>query len=241
MQLNAKINSDDLRSILKSLSIVSYEGMLSFTKNEMHTKLVDPANVCMASLDIPTGMFTEYDLDEDFSIGLDYDKTLDFINNAKNETISLDITKTHIGIKFGIAQFTQATVALDTLRSEPKLPILSFDVKLELQTKALTKAIKSCGKLADHITFQMLKDTFLINAEGNTDKVTAEIENPLIHKADTAISMYSINYLTDMMKGIGKTENLTLEMSTNFPLVITSTVGKTGTLMYLLAPRIESD
>ena len=241
MQLNAKINSDDLRSILKSLSIVSYEGMLSFTQNEMTSKLVDPANVCMVDLNIPTGEFTDYELDEDFSIELDYDKTLNFISDAKNEVVSLGITKTHIEINYGIAQFRQATVALDSLRSEPKLPILSFNVKLELKTKQVSKAIKSCGKLADHITFQMLKDDFSIHGKGNTDEVTAEIEDPLIHKADTAISIYSVDYLTDLFKGIGTTETITLEMSTGFPLVITTTTKKTGTLMYLLAPRIEAD
>lgn len=200
MQLNAKINSDDLKSILKSLSIVSYEGMLSFTQNEMTSKLVDPANVCMVDLNFPNSEFTEYELDEDFSIGLDYEKTLDFISNAKNEIISLIITKTQIKIEFEIAQFTQTTVAPDTLRSEQKLPILSFDVKLELQTKEVSKSIKSCGKLANHITFQMLKDDFSIHANKNTDTVTAEIENPLIHKADTAISIYSVDYLTDIIK-----------------------------------------
>lgn len=241
MSTKIEIDSEDLRVILKSLSIIKNEGIISFTKKGINSKLVDPANVCMANLTIPEVNFDCYNIDDEFELGLAFDKTLDFISSAKNEQVSLEFTDDKLEIKFGNAWFTQATINIDTLRKQPNIPVFEYNIKIELQTKQLAAGIKACAKMADHITFTMIKDIFTLSAKGNTDSVSAEIKNPLIHKSDTAFSLYSVDYLSDLMKGIAHSKELTVEMSADFPLTIKTGICKTGTIVYILAPRIESD
>ena len=241
MDPEIKIDSEDLRIILKSLSFINKEGIVSFTNDGINMKLVDPVNVSMVDLTIPATDFLCYDIKTEFELGLAFDKTLDFISSAKNTPVSLEPTKSKLEIKFDNAWFTQSTIRTELLRAQPKIPVFEYDVKIELQTKLFTKGIKACAKLADYITFTMLKDTFTLSAKGNTDTVSATIENPLIDKSDTAISLYSVDYLSDLMKGIAHSNEATVEMSSDYPLTIKTGICKTGTLVYILAPRIESD
>lgn len=235
------INSEDLRVILKSLSFINKEGIVLFTNDGINTKLVDPANVSMVDLTIPAADFLCYDIEKEFELGLAFDKTLDFISNAKNTQVSLKPTNSKLEIKFDNACFTQSTIRTKLLRAQPKIPVFEYDVKIELKTKLFAKGIKACAKLADYITFTMLKDTFTLSAKSNKDTVSATIENPLIDKSDTAIAIYSEDYLSDLMKGIAHSNEVTVEMSMDFPLTIKTGICKTGTLTYILAPRIESD
>lgn len=241
MDIKIDINSEDLRVILKSLSFINKEGIVSFTNDGINMKLVDPANVSMVNLTIPAADFLCYDIENEFELGLAFDKTLDFISSAKNTPVSLEPTDSKLEIKFDNACFTQSTIRTKLLRAQPKIPVFDYDVKIELQTKLFAKGIKACAKLADHITFTMLKDTFTLSAKGNTDTVSATIENPLINTSDTAISLYSVDYLSDLMKGIAHSNEVTVEMSSDFPLTLKTGICKTGTLVYILAPRIESD
>lgn len=241
MDTKIEIDSEDLRVILKSLSFINKEGIISFTNDGINMKLVDPANVSMVDLTIPPADFICYNIENEFELGLAFDKTLDFISSAKNTPVSLEPTKSKLEIKFDNALFTQSTIPTKLLRAQPKRPVFEYDVKIELQTKLFAKGIKACAKLADYITFTMLKDTFTLSAEGNSDTVSATIENPLIDKSTTAISLYSVDYLSDLIKGIAHSNEVTVEMSMDFPLTIKTGICKTGTLVYILAPRIESD
>ena len=241
MDTEIKIDSEDLRVILKSLSFITNEGIVSFTNDGINMKLVDPANVSMVDLTIPAADFIQYNIETEFELGLAFDKTLDFISSAKNTPVSLEPTNSKLEIKFDNAWFTQSTIPTKLLRAQPKIPVFEYDVKIELQTKLFAKGIKACAKIADHITFTMIKDIFTLSAKSNTDSVSAKIENPLIHKSNTAFSLYSVDYLSDLIKGIVHSNEVTVEMSMDFPLTIKTGICKTGTLVYILAPRIESD
>ena len=74
MSTKIDINSEDLRVILKSLSFITNEGIVSFTNNGINMKLVDPANVCMVDLTIPAADFLRYDIENEFKLGLAFDK-----------------------------------------------------------------------------------------------------------------------------------------------------------------------
>ena len=65
----------------------------------------------------------------------------------------------------------------------------------------------------------------------------------LIHLTpETVSSLYSLEYIAAMSKGMSHAENITLNMGKNYPLQIVFEVAEgKAKVSYLLAPRIESE
>jgi len=241
MDATIEINSEDLRAILKSLSAIYDEGIISLTKDGLSSKIVDPANVCMISIDVPAIDFEKYKIESNTELGFAFDKTMSFIDGAKNETVLLELNNKKLTIKYSGFEYTQTTIEPSTLRASPKIPELEHDVNIEIPTKILSKNIKACTKIDNFINFQMLNDVFTMWSKGVSTKVNIDIENPLIRKSATAMALYSIDYLQDIAKGLSHTSDVCILLSTDFPIVFESTICETGTISYLLAPRIDSD
>ena len=241
MQLDAEINSEDLRDILKSISVVADEGILILSNDGLKCRMVDPANVCMIAINIPKAEFKKYKLESDIEIGLAFYKTLMYIETAKNEVISLQLDGPKLTIKYGDMIYTQTTVVSSALRPSAKMPKLEHDVKIEVPTKTISKNIKACAKVDEYINFEMLNDNFRMWSNGTSTSVSIDIEDPLIHKSNTAMALFTADYLSDILKGLTSTNSICISISTDSPIVFEGTLCKTGTVSYLLAPRIEFD
>ena len=61
-------------------------------------------------------------------------------------------------------------------------------------------------------------------------------------KPGDARSLFSLDYLSDMIKAAGKANEVTIELGRDFPTKINFRIANgSGDVSYLLAPRIESD
>ena len=83
-----------------------------------------------------------------------------------------------------------------------------------------------------------------MKAEGETNeveiKLTLEDEGLLdLDVEEETRSAYGISYLSDMVKGIGKADEVTIHFGTEMPLQMDYFIRDEGKLTFLLAPRVE--
>lgn len=242
----ATIDADILKSSIETLSVLVDEARFRISTEGLSVRAVDPANVAMVSFELAASAFNDYAAD-DCEIGMDLTKINDIFGVAeKNEkaTLELDEMSQKMAIHIGGFSYTLSLLDPSTIRAEPRIPQLELPAEVVLNGKELQKAVKAAEKISDHMSLGVDEEIFYMEAEGDTDKVRLEMpRDQLIDlKSGDARSLFSLDYLSDIVKPASKSNEVTLELGRDYPIRISFTIAEgAGKISYLLAPRIESD
>ena len=242
----ATIDADILKSSIETLSVLVDEARFRISTEGLSVRAVDPANVAMVSFELTASDFDDFAAD-DCEIGMDLTKINDILGVAeKNEkaTLELDELSQRMSIHIGGFSYTLSLLDPSTIRAEPRIPQLELPAEVVLNGKELQKAVKAAEKISDHMSLGVDEDIFYMEAEGDTDKVRLEMprEQLIDLKSGEARSLFSLDYLSDIVKPASKSNEVTLELGRDYPIRISFTIAEgAGKISYLLAPRIESD
>lgn len=245
-KLNITTKTGVLNELIKPLSAISKECVLSVTKTGIEVKLVDPANIALMWVTYPKKMFDKYKVTKDMKIGVEFDPlksitapkfnprstVIDIVTNNTNSPIG---EQTTMVLKYD--GFTDEISLLDraSIRKEPKVPKQDYEAKCEISTKRLLKILKR-GEDGEYIWFD-IKDGVLTTQTYNSKSIA-------VTETDTAKgdakSLYSVDYLLDIVKAI-KSNVVSIEMSTDYPIKLSFDVLELGKAAYMQAPRVESE
>ncbi|WP_406659859.1 DNA polymerase sliding clamp [Methanolobus sp. ZRKC3] len=242
----ATIDADTLKSSIETLSVLVDEARFRISPEGLSVRAVDPANVAMVSFELNSGAFDEFSAD-DCEIGMDLSKINDIFGVAGKDdkvTMELDEMSQKMSLKLGGLSYTLALLDPSTIRAEPRIPQLELPTEVVLHGKELQRAVKAAEKISDHMLLGIDGDNFYMEAEGDTDRVRLEMpKDQLIDlKSGDARSLFSLDYLSDIVKPASKSNEITMELGKDFPVKISFSIANgEGKVGYLLAPRIESD
>ncbi|AFD00024.1 monomeric archaeal DNA polymerase sliding clamp [Methanocella conradii HZ254] len=243
----AVINAEVLKDAIEAVSTLVDEAKFRITKDGMSARAVDPANVAMVSFEISSKAFESYDA-TDGEIGVDLTRLNDILGMAsKDDKVELNLNEEtrKLEIRTGGLAYTLSLLDPSSIRKEPKVPNLELPAKIVLNGAELRRAVKAAEKVSDHMALGVVDKTFYIEAEGDLDKVRLDIpESGLIsiQSSGNVRSLFSLDYLNDLVKSLGKAERVAIDLGTDYPVRFTfSIAGGNGSVTYLLAPRIESE
>jgi proliferating cell nuclear antigen len=242
----ATIDADILKSSIETLSVLVDEARFRLSPEGLSVRAVDPANVAMVSFELSSQAFDEFSAD-DCEIGMDLSKINDIFSVASRDdkvTMELDEMSQKLSLQLGGLSYTLALLDPSTIRAEPRIPQLELPAEVVLNGKDLQRAVKAAEKISDHMLLGIEGDVFYMEAEGDTDRVRLEIpKDQLIDmRVGEARSLFSLDYLSDIVKPASKSNEITIELGKDFPVKIGFSIANgAGKVGYLLAPRIESD
>lgn len=243
----AVINAEVLKDAIEAVSTIVDEAKFHITKEGMSARAVDPANVAMVSFDLKAGAFESFNA-TDGEIGVDLTRLNDILGmTSKDDKIELNLNEEtrKLEIRTGGLAYTLSLLDPTSIRKEPKVPNLELPAKIVLNGSELKRAVKAAEKVSDHMALGVVDKTFYIEAEGDLDKVRLDIpESSLISIQSTGNvrSLFSLDYLNDLAKSLGKAEKVSIDLGTDYPVKFTFNIaGGNGIVTYLLAPRIESE
>ncbi len=243
----AVINAEVLKDAIEAVSTLVDEAKFHITKDGISARAVDPANVAMVSFDMKAGAFESFNA-TDGEIGVDLTRLNDILGmTSKDDKIELNLNEEtrKLEIRTGGLAYTLSLLDPTSIRKEPKVPKLELPAKIVLNGAELKRAVKAAEKVSDHMALGVVDRTFYVEAEGDLDKVRLDIpESSLISIQSTGNvrSLFSLDYLNDLAKSLGKAEKVSIDLGTDYPVNFTFNIaGGNGTVTYLLAPRIESE
>ncbi|MDW7732044.1 MAG: DNA polymerase sliding clamp [Methanolobus sp.] len=242
----AIIDADTLKSSIEALSVLVDEARFKISPEGFTVRAVDPANVAMVSFELSSNAFDEFAAD-DCEIGMDLSKINDIFSVAGKEDkviMELDEMSQKMLLHLGGLSYTLALLDPSTIRAEPRIPQLELPAEVVLNGKDLQRAVRAAEKISDHMLLGVEGDAFYMEAEGDTDRVRLDIpRDQLIDlRSGEARSLFSLDYLSDIVKPASKSNEVTVEIGKDFPVKIGFTIASgAGKIGYLLAPRIESD
>ncbi len=243
----AVIDADVLKDSIEAIATLVDEAKFKLGREGISLRAVDPANIAMVSFGLKSQAFASYEC-TDGEIGIDLIKLGDILGMAeKGDLIELELDEVahKLRIRIGGLAYTLSLLDPSTIRKEPKVPNLELPARIVLDGAELRRAVKASEKVGDHMALGIKGDIFYMEAEGDTDRVRLEIaRDKLISLTSTGDvrSLFSLDYLSDVSKVIAKSREVTISLGKDYPVKFDFVIaGGSGTVGYLLAPRIETD
>lgn len=247
MMFKAVISAEVFKDAIEAVSTLVDEAKFRLTKDGISARAVDPANVAMVAFDLNAKAFDTFNA-TDSEIGVDLVRLMDILGMTSREDkieLSLNEETRKLEIRTGGLAYTLSLLDPSSIRKEPKVPNLELPAKIVLNGAELRRAVKAAEKVSDHMALGVVDKIFYVEAEGDLDKVRLEIpESSLIslQASSNVKSLFSLDYLNDLVKSLGKAERVSIDLGTDYPVKFNfSIAGGNGDVTYLLAPRIESE
>ncbi|WP_456367865.1 DNA polymerase sliding clamp [Thermococcus sp.] len=237
----------EFADLIATASNLIDEAAFKFTEEGISMRAMDPSRVVLIDLNLPESIFSKYEVEEPETIGINMDQFKKVLKRgkAKDTLILRKGEENFLEVTFeGTAKRTFRLPLIDVEELELDLPELPFTARVVLLGEVLKEGIKDASLVSDAIKFIARENEFIMKAEGETNEVeirlTLEDEGLLdLEVQEETKSAYGISYLSDMVKGIGKADEVILNFGNEMPLQMEYMIRDEGRLTFLLAPRVE--
>ncbi len=246
--LKATIDADIFRESIDAIAALVTECRMHVEPDRIFTRAVDTANVAMVSLQLQKEAFETFQATKE-EMGLDIAKLKNMLGMmSRGDTLNLTLPEGGHRMEMAFNRYRYAITLLDvnTIRKDPNPPTIELPGKVVLTGEALQSAIKAATVVSDKIALGIdpEKKFFYMVAEGDTDHIRLELAQNEVESLSLVEvrSLFSLDYLKDMGRVMGKAEKVEVHLGVNHPVKFSFDIaGGKGHIDYLLAPRIEAE
>ena len=246
------IEKATLEEVMRAAHAIVTESRVLIDDKGWHIKAIDPANVAMVVVDVPPDAFYKYELKlegeeekekKGMEIGISIDKMVEILRSVgRDGNISLAVKDT-LFMEFGNFTFSMDLYDPSSIREVKKVPEIEFTSEVIMDGEAFRRAIEAAKRLSEEVSLSVKNDTFTVKAEGESMSMEMNLrEDELFDfEAGDAHSSFSLDYLTSMARVFTNTE-VVIKLGNDVPVEISGKIADGSVaVMYLLAPRIQSE
>ncbi len=244
-KLEFSLRASLLKGALAAIAMTADDFRAEIGPKGWHTISVDGQRVMMVDVTLPAKSFETKPKDEATMI-LDGDKLRGILKFAGPDdlvTLQFDGDKNRLTVKFGNLTRRLPLIG-DVDIPNPKIPNITLDTKATIATAELTKAVAACEQVGDIARLRASPEAFEVYGKGDVDEVSARTPKDELKELTCpkpCSSCFSLKYFKDAVKAVSDQEAVTLEFHEDYPVKLTSDLGGKGSLMILIAPRIEDE
>jgi len=242
----AEIKSETLKGLVNIISTLIDEVKFTITPEGMTLKAVDPAHVAMIELKVGAKAFESYSAGET-EIGLDLDKVKAVLKLAgQGDIIAMEQDENKGRFIFRIGNITRSMNLVDTSSmNDPKVPQLSLSANVIMVVDQLKRGMGAAESISDHISLKADPEFFELACEGDTDDVSMKLKGQDLESLDvpsSVESLFPLDYFQNIIKAIPSGTKVRVELDSDYPVKLAFGLANgEATVVYFLAPRIESD
>lgn len=256
--LETIIEAGRFQQTIDVLQSVADEAIFRLGRDGLNVRLVDPANVYMADVDVSESAFESVGGGQ-FAIGVNLERLNDILRKADSDDLvhfTLNLETRKLRVAFGNAEMDIAGIDPDSVRQEPDLPEMDLVNEFECEASHLKRANDIATLVSDHVKIEGDVDDECIRVAGGGDKDDARVElREELEWADVKENVYSkyssgssgsgrgssTGYLSDALSVIPKDAEVTVRFGEEFPIFIEWRYADgDATVQQMIAPRVES-
>jgi len=243
-------DSEPLKRALQTIDVA--EAKLFIDQSSLSSRWVDPANVYMGEVNIPTDALGHTVIDGDGVVGMPVGDLEDALQPARlgaDDNVQLTINQrqaeTWVDRAYGEGQSTYhdawRLLDPDSIRQEPDLPELDLPTKTTLSATQFHDAIHAVAAKHDHIELATTDETLEVRPN-KVDTSGREVSIEADPDAEVA-SIYSKDYLKDIADSLKSAdpEHITISLGDEMPIIVTWARADGISGKFMQAPRIQSD
>jgi len=244
------IPAQRLQKYVDVLTPVVSEAKIHFSEDGIHTRAVDPANVCMVGpVELAPSAFETYDAPGSVTIGVNLtrlDDVLDLADGGDLVEFGVDMETRALQIEYGPVEQRIGLIDPDTVRKEPDIPDLDLPNTVHVPGGRLDEAADVIDLVSDHIGFDCSTDgTLDIYAEGDVDeshyRLGADELLPGSEITEDTYSLFSLDYVESLVKPMPDDADIEVRLGDEFPTELSWETCEGHLSVYQqLAPRIQN-
>lgn len=249
-----------LETFIEAVASFRDEGRLTFTSDNVYSKVNDPANVGMCVARIKGQALNSLQLTstDQIEIGVEYDRMLDCLSTVSS-TSDIEVVWP---VESGAAnlmrmdvidddvQFEIPTLDPDTVPGIPNLDPLSHPSQVRVGGSELKKTVQRADTMTSDsgrgIAFETYEQTLRISSsdktEGNFKKEFHNHDPSVDEGLGDHVTKISIDYLKDIKGIFNQGEAVTVHVKEDNPVRFDISLDDAGDaqVIYIIAPRLES-
>ncbi|MEE8168366.1 MAG: proliferating cell nuclear antigen (pcna) [Candidatus Hydrothermarchaeales archaeon] len=236
-----------LKYSLEAISNMIDEAGVNVDEKGLRLRAMDPAHVALVDFELQKDAFDEFQVSEPLVLGLDLDRFNTILKRAgATDKISLELGEEGNSLKIKFENSSKRVFELPLIEvseEELKVPSLDFPGLVELDPKIISEGIKDAEIISDHVMLRADEEFLYIEAKGDLGNVEVKVakeEAITFEVKGECKSMFSIEYLKDMIKASDIANSVRISLGDNIPVKM-DFLGPSSKLSFLLAPRIESE
>ncbi|UCD21097.1 MAG: proliferating cell nuclear antigen (pcna) [archaeon] len=233
-----------LTDIVSLISELVLEVNAKITKDGFYISAVDPANVALVSLKIPTKTFSKFEVDKEEVLGLNLE---DFKQVLRRVPISasLSLEREDNSLKVHIEDKAKRTFRLALINvegEEKKVSNFNFDSLVGIDSLNFLDIVNDAAIVADSCSFNVDPNTFVIEAKGtlHSSKTEFSSDEVKIQTEKVSKAKYSLDYLVKFAKASKLADRVNVLYSNEYPARFEFKTDNFE-LSFILAPRGEED
>ncbi len=235
-------SAKSLMTIIEALGNIVDEALFKFTPEGMTVNALDPAQVALISVEIPSESFIEYSVDKELSVGINVSNLLKTLPKPKKgDKIIFNANEEFYEIILeGITTKRYKYRSIEVTASEiPKID-LDFKVRIVTVAKAFKDAVKDL-KGAGTLVFVAEDDQYLylkapdLGAEAKLSRLGGSILD--MEVKEPSRTSYDEDYINKVLNLATVTDTLEIKFGPDIPLYLSFALVEGGSVKYLLAPK----
>lgn len=229
-------------TIIEALGNIVDEALFKFTSDGMTVKALDPAQVALISVEIPSDSFIEYSVEEELSVGINVSNLLKTLPKPKKgDKIIFNANEEFYEIILeGITTKRYKYRSIEVSVSEVPEIDLDFKVRVVTVAKAFKDAVKDL-KGAGTLVFVAEDDQYLylkapdLGAEAKLSRLGGSILD--MEVKEPSRTSYDEDYISKVLNLAAVTDTLEIKFGSDIPLYLSFALVEGGSVKYLLAPK----
>jgi proliferating cell nuclear antigen len=230
------------RNSIEAIAALIDEGTFQIDSSGLKLRAMDPSQIALVDFEIPAKAFEKFNCDKPMTLGVDFAELSKITRRSKPEDkIDLSID-TRLKMVFrGETRREFTTAIIESTSNPPKEPKIEFTSEVKITPGMIKDALKDAELISNHVSLRLEKG-FSIKSDGDTGSVDIEFpEERLlsISVKSPARSVFSLEYLNNILKAAEIPSVVVISLKTDAPLKVEYSIGD-GRVIYFLAPRIET-
>lgn len=243
------LESKYLKDSILIISELVNEANIHLMSDRMELIAMDPANVAMVVFRLLSSAFSEYNLSEERTIGINLGNFTQILRRVKptdSLTLEIDDRRNRLNVILrGTSTKKFELALLDIDQKEQKIPSLKFNARVETNALIFNDMIEDMDVIGDSLSFSLNPDKFIVLSEGNVSSGRVEVDSGEDTNfevvGEPVSSRYSIEYLKKITKGSKLANKVLLEFGQDYPLKTSYNIIDKLSLSFILAPRQPVD
>ena len=242
-----------MANICSIISSIVAESSVNIGDDGIRIKAFDATRISMIDFYMKKEAFKKYDLKENAILGLSLETLNTILKTARtNESLKLaldDKTKRFIVEFSGKNQTRKFALSQIDIPEEGNIPDsihIDFDTNFDVKASFIQQVLKDAEMVSDYLRIKAKDTGIYFGAESDTKEMdtfigpkSEELEPSTFQVADESEAVYSLDFLSNFLKGIRSSDYVRLSFNQEEPIRIVYELEDKGHLIYFVAPRIE--
>lgn len=232
----------EFKSCLSAIQLIIEDATFEVSVEGIKCRGIEPSNICFMSIDLPKDKFVRYECDEELKFTVRTNEFLQIVKRATkdDDDITLEMEDSVNALQIYINAKKHYVIPLLVMDKESPTPNFKLQSRTVLKFADFADYVKDINVLADNFVVETDGGKLKLYGKGDSGNANVDVEGTVSQTEEGKLrGEYMMEYLLNTVKTLkGGFEDVILEHGNDLPLKLTFDSEKTGTLIYVQAPKV---